>query len=431
MNWTRWRQHCAPCGRQIRYRTNMAGEAAVPVLHRWLAPPGPQRIVILSSFVNRVGNGLFNTAAVLYFTLVVHLRAGEVGIGLTIAGLIGLLAGVPAGDLADRHGARIVRLAALGGQTATMIGYLFVGGVVPFVLLATLGQLCLSAGTAAAGPMIVRAGGDRPAAFRAKARTYGNLGVVIGTVGAGIAMQIGTREAYVALIVGNAISYVWCGVLVLRMPNYPPLPKPPQHNRLAVLADRPYVVYAVVHGAMGLQYPALSVLLPIWLATRTEAPRWTVAGVALVSAGVCVLLQSRLGARVDTVRQGGRALRRAGLLFLVSCPVLALTADVPGWAAVLLLAFAVVVHSVAEIWESSAEFALGFGLAPDHAQGQYQGLLGLGFDVGQAIAPAILTTVVLGLGQVGWGVLAVVFVGLGLVGPPLAAWGERTRRPAV
>jgi MFS family permease len=397
------------------------------VLDRWLAPSGPQRVVILSSFVNRVGNGLFNTAAVLYFTLVVHLHPAQVGVGLTIAGLVGLLAGIPAGDLADRHGARLVRLVALGGQTATMVGYLFVDSFVPFVLLATLGQLCLSAGTAAAGPVIVRAGGDRPAAFRAKARTYGNLGVVIGTVGAGVAMQIGTRDAYVALIVGNAISYVWCAVLVLRVPNYPPLPKPPHHRRLAVLADRPFLTYTLLHGAMGLQYPVLSVLLPLWLVTQTHAPRWTVAGVALLSAGVCVLLQSRLGSRVETVGQGGRALRKAGLLFLVSCPVLALTSDVPAWATIIVLAVAVVVHSVGEVWESSAEFALGFGLAPDHAQGQYQGLLGLGFDVGQAVAPAILTTVVLGLGQVGWLVLALVFVGLGLAGPPLAAWGERTR----
>jgi hypothetical protein len=34
---------------------------------------------------------------------------------------------------------------------------------------------------------------------------------------------------------------------------------------------------------------------------------------------------------------------------------------------------------------------------------------------------------VLGLGQVGWLVLALVFISLGLAGPPLAAWGERTR----
>jgi MFS family permease len=387
-------------------------------------------VLIVSSFVNRVGNGLFNTAAALYFTLVVHLQAAEVGVGLTIAGLVGLLAGIPAGDLADRHGPRLVRFVALTAQTATMVGYLFVHGFLPFVLLATLGQLALSAGTAAAGPVIVRAGGDQPGAFRAKVRTYGNLGVVVGTLGAGIAVAIGTSGAYSALVVGNAASYVCCALLLLRVPNYAPLPKPAHQRRLASLTDRPFLVFTALYGAMSFQYPVLSLLLPLWLVKHTDAPHWTVAGVAGLSACVCVLLQVRLGAGVETPRQGGRALRYAGLLFVVSCPLLAVTADVPGWAAVAVIFVAVVLHSIAEVWESSAGFALGFGLAPDHAQGQYQGVLGMGFDVGQAVAPAVLTTVVLGLGQAGWVLLGVFFLAIGLSGPPLAAWAERTR-PAV
>ncbi len=399
-------------------------------MDRLLSPSRPQRALILTSFINRVGNGLFNTASALYFTLVVHLQAAQVGIGLTIAGIIGLLAGIPAGDLADRHGPRLIRFAALAAQTTTMVGYLFIHSFGPFVLFATLGQLSLSAGSAAVGPVIARAGGDRPGAFRAKLRTYGNLGVVVGTVGAGFAVAIGTRSAYTALVVGNAASYVVCGLLLLRVPNYTPLPRPARQRRFASLGDRPFVVFTALYGAMGLQYPVLSLLLPLWIAKHTDAPHWTVAGVAALSACVCVALQVRLGAHIETPRQGGRAFRCAGLLFLVSCPLLAVTADVPGWVAILVMFVAVVLHSIAEVWESSAAFALGFGLAPDHAQGQYQGLLGLGFDIGQAVAPAILTIFVLGLGQAGWVLLGVFFLGLGLAGPPLAGWAERTR-PAV
>lgn len=63
---------------------------------------GPQRALITAGFVSRVGNGLFDTAAILSFTFVVHLPAAQVGLGLTIAGLSGLAAGVPAGNPADR-----------------------------------------------------------------------------------------------------------------------------------------------------------------------------------------------------------------------------------------------------------------------------------------------------------------------------------------
>ncbi|MFJ6138644.1 hypothetical protein [Kitasatospora sp. NPDC092286] len=178
---------------------------------------------------------------------------------------------------------------------------------------------------------------------------------------------------------------------------------------------------------MGLQYQTVSLLLPVWLTAHTDAPRWTVAVVYAVNSGVCVLLQSRLGSKVETPRQGGRAFRLAGLLFLVSCPLTALTADVPAWVAPALAVLAVCIHSVGEVWESSAGFALGFGLAPDHAQGQYQGLLGVGFDAGQALAPVILTGVVLALGHPGRLLLGAFFAGLGAAGPPVAAWAERTR----
>lgn len=390
-----------------------------------------QRALILSSFVNRIGNGLFNAASVLYFTLVVHLPAARVGLGLTIAGLVGLLvgllAGLPAGDLADRHGPRAVMLLTLAVQTAAMVSFVFVHSWAAFTLIATLDLLAASANNAARGALIARVGGARPAAFRAGLRTFVNLGVVLGTVGAGFAVQIDTRAAYTALILGNALSYVGCALLLLRVPDQPPLPRPERQRRWAVLADRPFVCFVALDGAMGLQYQAVSLLLPIWISAHTHAPRWTVAAVFAVSSGVCVLTQTRIGTRVETPGQGGRALRRAGLLFLVSCPLMALSADVPVRVVPLLLLAAVVVHSLGEVWQSSAGFALGFGLAPEHAQGQYQGLLGLGFDTGQALAPVLLTGVCLSLGQAGWVLLGGFLAALGTAGPPLARWAGRTR----
>ncbi|MFC5663736.1 MFS transporter [Kitasatospora misakiensis] len=389
---------------------------------------GPQRALIIASFVNRVGNGLFNTASVLYFTLVVHLPATQVGAGLTIAGLCGLAAGLPAGNLADRYGPRAIWLTSLVVQAATMAAFVLIDSWLAFTLLATVDRLAATAGNAAGGAVIARAGGERPAAFRARLRTFVNLGVVVGTLGAAFAVQINTRPAYTALILANAASFACAGlVALLGVPNYRPLARPQEHRQWSVLTDRPFVTFVALYSAMGLQYQVVSLLLPIWLSSHTDAPRWTVAAVYAINSGVCVLLQSRLGSKVETPRQGGRAFRLAGLMFLVSCPLMALTADVPVWVAPVLAVLAVCVHSVGEVWESSGGFALGFGLAPDHAQGQYQGLFGIGFDAGQALAPLILTGAVLALGQPGWLLLGVFFAGLGLAGPPVAAWAERSR----
>ncbi|MFD4656975.1 MFS transporter [Kitasatospora sp. NPDC058444] len=389
---------------------------------------GPQRALIAASFVNRVGNGLFNTAAILYFTLVVHLPATQVGAGLTIAGLVGLAAGVPAGNLADRYGPRTVWLTSFALQAVTMAGFVLVDSWLAFTLIATLDRLAAAASGASGGALIARAGGERPAAFRARLRTFVNLGVVVGTLGAALALQIDTRPAYTALILVNSASFACAGLIgFLGLPNYRPLPRPEGYRQWSVLTDRPYVAFVALYSAMGLQYQTVSLLLPIWLSAHTDAPRWTVAVVYAVNSGVCVLLQSRIGSTVETPRQGGRAFRLAGFLFLVSCPLMALTADVPAWVAPVLAVLAVCVHSVGEVWESSAGFALGYGLAPDHAQGQYQGFFGIGFGAGQAIAPVILTGVVLSLGHPGWLLLGAFFAVLGAAGPPVAAWAERTR----
>ncbi|WP_282693931.1 MFS transporter [Streptomyces sp. CC208A] len=389
---------------------------------------GPQRALITAGFVSRVGNGLFNTAAILYFTFVVHLPTAQVGVGLTIAGLSGLAVGLPAGNLADRYGPRTVWLTALALQAVTMAAFVLIDSWWAFTLVATLDRLAAAAANAAGGALIARAGGERPAAFRARLRTFVNLGVVVGTLGAAFALQVNTRPAYTALILANAASFALAGLIAfLGVPNYRPLPRPKEHRRWSVLAGRPYVSFVALYSAMGLQYQTVSLLLPIWLTAHTDAPRWTVAAVYAINSGVCVLLQSRLGSRVETPRQGGRAFRLAGLLFLVSCPLMALTAEAPAWVAPVLAVLAVCVHSVGEVWESSAGFALGFGLAPDHAQGQYQGFFGIGFGAGQALAPVILTGAVLALGHTGWLLLGVLFAALGAAGPPLAAWAERTR----
>lgn len=392
------------------------------------ADSGAQRAMIAANFVSRVGNGLFTSAAILYFTLVVHLPAAQVGAGLTIAGLCGLAAGVPAGNLADRYGARTAWLATLVLQAATMAAFVLIDSWTAFTLVAVLDRLAGTASGAAGGALVARLGGERPAAFRARLRTYVNLGVVVGTLGSGIAIQIDTRAAYTALILANAASFALAALIVLLgIPDRAPPPRPAAHRRWSVLADRPYVSFTGMYSAMGLQYQVVSLLLPIWLVSHTDTPRWTVAAVNAVNSVVCVLLQSRLGSRVETTAQGGRAFRRAGLAFLVSCPLMALTADVPLWAAPALAALGVALHSVGEVWESSAGHALGFGLAPDHAQGQYQGFLGIGFDAGQALAPLVLTGAVLALGHGGWLLLGAFFAALGAAGPPLAAWAERTR----
>jgi MFS family permease len=229
------------------------------------------------------------------------------------------------------------------------------------------------------------------------------------------------------LIIANAASFLACAVIGGWLPRYEPLPRPESHARWAALTDKAFVAYAAHSGAISIQYFVLMLPLPLWIVAHTHAPRWSISLFTLINTILCVLFQVRVGRNVKTVRQGGAALRRAGTIFLLSCSAIGFAANLPGWAALLLLAGAVALHTYGELWHASASFALDFGLAPAHAQGQYQGLLGMGLGAGQAVAPVLLIGLCLSLGQAGWYGLGVFFLLLGLIAPAMARWGERTR----
>ena len=117
-------------------------------------------------------------------------------------------------------------------------------------------------------------------------------------------------------------------------------------------------------------------------------------------------------------------------MFLVSCCAIGFAAGLPGWAALLVIAGAITVHTVGELNHASATFALDFGLAPAHAQGQYQGLAGLGIGAGAAAAPVFMIGLCLTFGTVGWAGLGAFFAALGLTAPAIVRWAERTRPSA-
>ncbi|MET9506551.1 MFS transporter [Streptomyces sp. NPDC006622] len=125
---------------------------------RMAGDSGPERVLVAASFVNRVGNGLFNAAAALYFTLVVGLPAVQVGAALTIAGVIGLCAGIPGGHLADRRGARTIMMLALAVQAVSMAALVLVESWAALTIIATVDQIAAAAGGAAWGALVVRVG---------------------------------------------------------------------------------------------------------------------------------------------------------------------------------------------------------------------------------------------------------------------------------
>jgi hypothetical protein len=386
---------------------------------------------MLAALINVYGTGLIITAMTLYAIKVVHLTAARSGLALTIAGLVGLLASMPIGRLADRRGPRDVSRLALLLVGVAAASYVFLAhNFVSYLIVAIVDGSALSASSTASVALLRRVGGDNATTFRSQAQAVFNLGISLGVATCGVAIELNTVNAYRALFLGNALSCL-IGVAVLSLlPKFEPLPGAHEESPLAALRDRPFLGYTALSGAMFMQYLVLGLLLPVWVVFHTNAPRWSVSAFVVINTVIVVLFQVRVGKTVQTIRQGGAAFRRAGVIFLVSCSAMGLAAGLPAWGALLLLAGAVVLHTYGELWHASGTFALDFGLAPPHAQGQYQGLVGMGNFAGQALSPLILVGLVLAGGRLGFVLLGAWFAVIGLAGPAVARWGERTRAAA-
>lgn len=389
--------------------------------------PGPRRLYAVYVTINAVGFGMLLPAMALYAVRVVHLSSQKAGLALTIAACVGVAAGIPMGDLADRYGPKGVTMAVTSVQAVAAICYLLVGGFWTFLGVAILDILSANAALTSDAVLLRRVGGQDAAAFRASTRALINLGLALGLVGFGFGVQIGTASAYRAMFIVNAVTFAVAVALIGRLPRYEPLPRPSAGPRWIALTDKAFVSYATLNGAMSIQFAVLSVLLPLWVVYHTSAPRWSISALVVVNTVLVMLFQVRVGRGVKTMRDGGSALRVTGVLFLVSCAAMGLATGLPGWAALLLLTAAVAVHTFGELWHSSGSFALGYGLAPAHAQGQYSGVAQISFGFGQAAAPALLIGVFLSLGRLGFVVLGACFAVLGLAAPTVASWGERTR----
>jgi MFS family permease len=390
-----------------------------------------QRLYLLVTLINMYGSGLIITAMTLYGIRVVHLTAARSGLALTIAGLVGLLSAMPIGRLADRRGPRGVLGVSLVVLGAAAAGYvLFAHSFTSYLIVAIVDGTALSASTTANVALLRRVGGADATTFRARASAALNLGISLGVATCGVAIEVNTVTAYRALFLGNALSCLLGAVVLTRLPRYEPLPGAHEESPLTAVRDRAFLGYTALSGAMYMQYLVPTLLLPVWVVFHTSAPRWSVSAFMIINTVIVVLFQIRVGKTVQSIRQGGAAFRRAGVVFLVSCSAMGLAAGLPGWAALLLLAAAIVVHTYGELWASSAMYALDFGLAPPHAQGQYQGLVGMGNFAGQALSPFLLIGLVLSGGRLGFVFLGAWFALLGLTAPAVARWGERTRPPA-
>ncbi|MBT0773590.1 MFS transporter [Kineosporia sp. J2-2] len=387
----------------------------IPRRTDFLPAPGPGRHLLAGAFVNSFGSGLFHVVGVIYLVRVVGLPLGQVGAGLSVAGVVGLAVGIPVGHLADRFDPRRLAVVFLLAEAVWMALLVVVRDVAGFLLVATLSGVTEQASRTLRSVLTGRIGGQDRARLRAMIRSATNLSVSLGALAAGVAVQFDTSAAYRSTLLLDALTFALAAcVFGLFLPRFAPVPPAPGGGPSGNFPDVRYLAVTAVNGVMTMHYGVLATVLPIWVVQYTRAPAWVVSGLLVLNTVMIVMLQVAASRAATGLAGARRWFARSGAVFLITCSAFALTAHLSAWWATVALLVTTAVYTLGELWHAAASFEFSYELAPDHAIGRYQGVFGTGVGAGNALAPVVLLTLCPLAGGAGWVLAGLIFAVAGV-----------------
>ena len=385
--------------------------------------PGPIRTLTKATLANTIGNGLFFTVEVIFFTRSVGLSGHEVALGLGIAAAVGLIVSVPAGHLADRRGPRELSAASCVFEGLAMAAFTLVHSFAGFVFVSALGSIFSSASGSTRAALMSRFGvGEQRVHVRAFQRAVTNFGMSIGMVIAGVALAIDTRDAYLTMVLSNAVTFIVSAYFVMQLPAMPPVPLSAGDKRApmsVVLTDRRYLTASALNGLFWIHFVVQSVGLPLWIIDHTRAPRWWVALLLIINTVMIITFQVRLSRGSGDITTAARAFRRSGVLIAVAMICYGAASGMNAVTASIVLVIGMIFHTVGELYSSGASWGIGFGMAREDLQGQYQGAYSLGRGLSGVLGPLIVISIATSPARLGWFVLAGMFVLVGAAFLPL------------
>lgn len=108
--------------------------------------------------------------------------------------------------------------------------------------------------------------------------------------------------------------------------------------------------------------PILTVALPLWIITHTEAPSSVNAVLLLLDTVLVIAFQVAASRGAETAPGAARMLRRSGLLLAACCLVFAVTQDIPAVVAVPLLLVGTAVLVLGELSQAAGSWGLSLHL---------------------------------------------------------------------
>jgi MFS family permease len=385
--------------------------------------PDERRLVTMS-LIDSVGTGLYIAGSVIYFTRAVGLSAAQVGLGLSIASVVGLAGVIPAGWAAQRFGTWRTLLVFDLWRMAGFASYVFIHSFAWFLVVVCL----LAIPEQSVSPLMQRlveqvVGRADRTLMMGKVRAVYNIGFTVGAPLSGLAVKFGTTTGYDAIMLGDAATYVLAALLLVRLARHSDLGRPGRGDggekdgpvtthrfSLGALRDRRYMGTAGINGIMSLHMTILSVAMPLWVIMHTSVPRYLVGPLLLINTALVIPLQVPISSVATSVARSIRLMRVAGFTLSACCLLLATAAWLPAVPAVIVLAAAIAFLTAGEMTQSASGWMLAYELAPTQARAECLTTFGLGTSAQFVVGPLLLTDAIIAHGTAGWIGLSIAFL---------------------
>ena len=384
-----------------------------------VAPVVAPRLV-LAQLLASLLDGVALSTIVLHVTLHLGFPAPLTGLVMAAAAAVALVLAVPLGTLADRVGLRRAGVGFTVLMALSLLGFVLTGSVVAFAVSITLFAVAQSASTAVRQGLAVSAAAPSArVGVRAVMHTWVNVGVGAGTALGALLAWAGGGGTFRAAYAVAALGSLGAAVVLSRLPGTAPRSRPSVGTWALLRADRVFARATALASVVQLTMPVLSVLLPVWVVRRTDAPVWAAGAAFALNTVLVMLTQRRWSARLRGPGDAARSAVLAALALLVAGALLAASAaSSTPWLAVVVLGAGVVALTAGEVCGGAATWSVALGRVPDGAEGRYQSAFSMATSTARIVGPGVALPLVLGLGTAGWLLLAVVMASacLGIAG---------------
>ncbi|MFT4085234.1 MAG: MFS transporter [Nocardioides sp.] len=393
---------------------------------RRLIPPTPlSRRLATQSLLFATAEGTFMTGSAVFFTQVVGLRAAQVGLGLTIAGVASFLVAYPAGRLTDRIGPK--RMWSLGALVAASMFALwpFVGSFGAYLAMAVVVETMENAAGAGRNAYILDVMPEKErVATQAYMYSSLNVGFTLGAIIGGVALAFDDLTVVrwlplFALAIGLVNAY-FIGHLPHAPHDVAAASRARGEKRRRAPGPGPmrnlgWILISFFSGTLWTNQVLLNIVIPLWLVEATDAPHWLLAWLFGTNTVLCIFLPAYTSRGVDSLSDALRSVRISTAFFVLSCGITMVTHTTAGLVTILLVWLGHVTVTGAELFVSGASWAFQATLMDASRRGEYGGVAEVFSTLGGRWAPALYTFLAMswhpaGFANAGWLVIAAIAV---------------------